>query len=169
MYHLSRLDNRHSFSPLFYDIYLSLNSNFSIYRSLAQIAVIFAVSRRANSSISPAYAMFLITYAFVNFNKVITLQYYMWMWAALLLVLPESSLMTNSNRRLQKSFNYTIQWVLGVAVWVWMSLKLEGDGENIFKGMWMICIGKLFLDIWVLSGFMKTIRNVHPYAAIPEK
>ena len=85
------------------------------------------------------------------------------------MVLPESSLLTNSNRRLQKSFNYTIQWVLGVAIWVWMSLRLEGDGDNIFKGMWMICIGKLFLDMWVLYGFMKTIRNVLPYSAIPQK
>ena len=87
------------------------------------------------------------------------MQYYMWIWGALLLLLPESNLMTNSHRRLQKSFNYTIQWVLGIMVWVWFSGKLENQGLNVFFGMWFICIGKLFLDIWVVIGFMSTIQN----------
>ena len=132
-------------------------------RSIAQFCVLFTVSRRVHNSISPAYAFFLCTYAFVSFNKVITLQYYMWVWGALLLVLPESNLATNSSRRLQKSFNYTIQWVLGILIWVWMSIKLESSGENVFRGMWVICIGKLFNDLWVLVGFMKTIKNVQLY------
>ena len=138
----------------------------SFLRSLAQVCVIFTVTRKVHSTLSPAYAAFLVTYAFVSFNKVITLQYYMWVWGALLLVLPESSLLTNSFRRFKKSFNLTLQWVLGILVWVWMSLRLEGEGDNIFKGMWIVCLIKLFLDLWVMCGFMKTIRNVHPYQAV---
>lgn len=124
LYHLTRLDNRHSFSPFFYDIYLSLNSSNSL-RSLAQFAIIYSASREVHNRISPYYGIFLITYAFVNFNKVITMQYYMWIWGALLLLLPESSLMTNTNRRIRKSFNLIIQWILGIMVWVWFSRKLE--------------------------------------------
>jgi hypothetical protein len=69
---------------------------------------------------------FLITFGFVEFNKVITLQYYMWVWGALLLVLPESRIMTMKQYR--KGINLALQWVLGVALWIWLSLKLENSG-----------------------------------------
>ena len=167
LYHLKRLDNRHSFSPIFYEIYLTFNSQ-SFIRSLAQFLMIFTLTRRIHKSISPAYGLFLITYAFIAFNKVITMQYYMWVWGALLVLLPESNLLTNSNRRLQKSFNYAIQWVLGILVWVWMSIRLEQQGENLFKGMWIVCLCKLFSDLWALAGFMSTIKNVHSYQPISQ-
>lgn len=168
LYHLRRLDNRHSFSPVFYDIYLSMNSQ-SFLRSLAQICVLFTATRRVHSSLSPAASIFIATYAFVSFNKVITLQYYMWVWGALLFLLPESTLLNNASRRYQKAFSYVMQWVLGVLVWVWMSLKLERDGDNIFMGMWVICICKLFLDLWVLTGFLKTLRSIQSYEQLPSK
>ena len=87
------------------------------------------------------------------------MQYYMWVFAALILVLPESSLMTNSNRRFQKSFSYFMQWLLGILLWVWASIKLEKEGENVFNLMWLICVGKLFSDLWAVTGFMTTIKN----------
>lgn len=162
MYHLSRLDNRHSFSPIFYEIYLSLNTQ-SVMRSVAQLCVVVAATKRTHKSISPYYAHFVMTYAFVSFNKVITMQYYMWIFGALLLVLPESTLMTNSNRRFQKSFSYLMQYSLGILLWVWSSIKLEKDGENVFNLMWFICVGKLFSDIWALRGFMSTLKNKLTY------
>ena len=128
LYHLNRLDNRHSFSPLFYEIYLSLSLQTAMkgfVRSIPQIYVIFLASRKLHSQISPFYAIFLITYGFVNFNKVITMQYYMWMWGSLLILLPESSITTNSKRRWRTAFNLTIQWVLGILIWVWTSIRVE--------------------------------------------
>jgi hypothetical protein len=86
--------------------------------------VIAVVTKRLHKSLSPYYAHFLITYAFVSFNKVITMQYYMWIFGALLLVIPESSLLSNPHRQFQKSFSYIIQWVLGIALWVWLSIRL---------------------------------------------
>ena len=101
LYHLNRLDNRHSFSPLFYEIYLSMNAQTfmkGFVRIIPQIYVILIATKKLHSEISPFNGIFLITYAFVNFNKVITMQYYMWMWGALLILLPESSLTTNSGQ-----------------------------------------------------------------------
>ena len=132
-------------------------------RSLPQIYVIFTATRKIHTQISPFYAVFLITYAFVNFNKVITMQYYMWLWGSLLILLPESSLVTNSNRRWRTAFNLGIQWVLGIMVWVWLSFRLEKDGENIFNLMWMMCVIKLFWDLWVVLSFLKTVKNIHGY------
>jgi hypothetical protein len=100
----------------------------SFVRSMAQLVVIIAITKRLHKNISPYYAHFLITYAFVIFNKVITMQYYMWKFGALLIVLPESSLMTNSNCRFQKCFRYLMQYCLGILLWVWSSIKLERDG-----------------------------------------
>lgn len=52
-----------------------------------------------------------------------------------------------------------MQWILGILLWVWASMKLEKDGESIFNLMWLISIGKLFSDLWAVTGFMSTIRN----------
>ncbi len=93
-------------------------------RNLPQIYVIFIASKKLHQKITPFYAIFLITYAFVNFNKVITMQYYMWMWGSLIILLPESTLTTNSERRYKVAFNLTIQWVLGILVWVWATTRL---------------------------------------------
>lgn len=93
-------------------------------RSIAQICIIIAVTKRIHQNLSPYYAHFLITYAFVSFNKVITMQYYMWIFGALILVLPESTLATNAHRRFEKSFSYIMQWILGVILWVWLSIRL---------------------------------------------
>lgn len=92
---------------------------------MAQIVVIIAITRRIHKSMSPFYCHFIIMYAFVSFNKVITMQYYMWVIGALLLVLPESTLLTNKHRRFQKAFSYIMQWMLGILLWVWLSIKLE--------------------------------------------
>jgi len=82
----------------------------------------------------------------------------MWVWGSLFLVLPESRIITMKLYR--KGINLTLQWVLGVALWIWLSLKLEDTGEEVFLIMWIICLGKLFLDIWVLAGFMQTVRRM---------
>lgn len=63
-------------------------NNQSAMRSMPQLVAIIAVTRKLHQSLSVYYAHFIITYAFVSFNKVITMQYYMWIFGSLLLVLP---------------------------------------------------------------------------------
>lgn len=137
-------------------------------RSVPQIIAIFAISQRVHKSVSPYYAHFLVTFVFVCFNKVITMQYYMWVFGALILLLPESSLYTNSFRRFQKAFGWLMQWLLGILLWVWLANKLEGEGVNAFSTLWIISLFKLGLDTWVLIGFMATITNRAGYQALPD-
>lgn len=58
----------------------------------------------------------------------------------------------------KKGFNLVIQWFLGITVWIWMSLKVEAEGDNVLLAMWVICLGKILIDLWVLIGFMKTVK-----------
>ena len=98
------------------------------------------------------------------------MQYYMWVWTALILLLPESTLLTTSNRSIQKSFSYFMQWLLGILLWVWSSIKLEREGENVFNLMWLICVGKMGLDLWAVWGFLGTVvRNKGGYVQVPGK
>lgn len=60
-----------------------------------------------------------------------------------------------------------MQWMLGILLWVWLSMRLERDGENVFNLMWFVCVGKLFSDIWAVTGFMSTVRNKQAYQALP--
>lgn len=39
-----------------------------------------------------------------------------------------------------------------------MSLKVEAEGDNVLLAMWVICLGKILIDLWVLIGFMKTVK-----------
>ena len=90
LYHLSRLDHRHNFSPYFYPIYLSL---FPINSSLPPSAIItalrhplasfvpqFGVVLAAGFMLTPrtglVFATFVTTAVFVVFNKVCTSQVY---------------------------------------------------------------------------------------------
>ncbi len=125
LYHFFRKDNRHSFSPFFYQIYLNYDYSGmgrSLIRNLPSIYIILVLSLTYSKRYSIYYMHFLITFGFVEFNKVITLQYYMWVWGALFLVLPESRILTMKQYR--KGINLTLQWVLGVSLWIWLSLRL---------------------------------------------
>ena len=121
LFHLTRKDNRHSFSPFFYDIYLSY-FDIKPLRNLPSLLFIFVMTNQMSRKLSMFYLHFLITFGFVEFNTVITLQYYQWVFGALLLVLPESRILTFNQHK--KGFNLAIQWFLGIAIWIWMSIKL---------------------------------------------
>jgi phosphatidylinositol glycan class M len=77
IYHISRLDHRHNFSPYFYPIYLSLTSASSILRHpLASFAPQLGLSVGLGFVFGDDLGMawFVQTFAFVTFNKVCTSQ-----------------------------------------------------------------------------------------------
>ena len=126
-------------------------------RALPSLLFLFVLSTTFSKKLSVFFLQFLITFGFVEFNSVITMQYYMWVWGSLLLVLPESRIMTF--RLYQKGFNLALQWLFGICLWVWLSIKLEMDGDNIMTAVWVICILKIGIDVWVMIGFIQTVKE----------
>lgn len=66
---------------------------------------------------NPRLTMFLLTYIFVLFNKVLTVQYYMWVFASFALVINSSNYI--QNRRWRGLLHLFSVWLLGVLTWVW--------------------------------------------------
>lgn len=74
LYHISRSDMRHNFSIYFYQIYLSqsISKLQSIITFLPQIIILLTISFRYYKDIT--FTIFIQTFIFVTFNKVITVQ-----------------------------------------------------------------------------------------------
>ena len=78
-YHVSRQDVRHNFSPYFYPLYLSGQSSFaSLVAFVPQMVSVVILSIRYRSTVDLSWALFVLTFAFVTFNKVVTSQYFLW-------------------------------------------------------------------------------------------
>jgi phosphatidylinositol glycan class M len=74
--------------------------------------------------------VFLMTYIFVSFNKVLTVQYYMWSFTALTLVINSSNYI--QIKRWRGLLHMFAVWMLGVLTWMWVAEKIESKGQNMF-------------------------------------
>eukprot|EP00667_Euglena_gracilis_P009666 EG_transcript_9832 len=87
LYHFGRTDNRHNLSPYFYDIYLSLAASaepsllLKVLAFIPQCLVLFCTSLATYSDLP--LCLFLLSHVFVIFNKVCTVQYFVWYLALL--------------------------------------------------------------------------------------
>lgn len=110
LYHLTRRDIRHNFSPYFYMLYLNdLHTQsllVKLVEFLPQILLILAASVSLHRK-SITFCFFLITFLFVTFNKVCTSQYYVWYLSLLPLVIPRL------NMSLFKAGFYFVLWIGG--------------------------------------------------------
>ncbi|KWU42168.1 hypothetical protein RHOSPDRAFT_9708, partial [Rhodotorula sp. JG-1b] len=167
LYHLSRLDHRHNFSPYFYPYYLAhspaaaaaaeLSSSPSWFRSLArhplaaflpQLVLSIGLGFRYGAEDLP-YAWLVQTFAFVTFNKVCTSQYFLWYLWLLPAALPRISM---SWRR---AAVIGTLWIAGQAVWLSQAFRLEMLGESVFVQVWSASILFLVLQAFVLGELLR--------------
>lgn len=166
LYHLSRVDHRHNFSPYFYPYYLAhspaaaaveLPSSPSCFRSLArhpfaaflpQLFLSIGLGFRYGAEDLP-YAWLVQTFAFVSFNKVCTSQYFLWYLWLLPAALPRISMTWR-----RAAFVGTL-WIAGQAVWLSQAFRLEMLGESVFLQVWSASILFLVIQAFVLGELLR--------------
>ncbi|KAI9057906.1 glycosyltransferase family 50 protein [Trametes sanguinea] len=163
LYHLTRLDHRHNFSPYFYLVYLTYPSDTStpepvLWKRLLRSPLTSFVPQMALSLGTGllfgrrredlVFAWFVQTFVFVVFNKVCTSQYFLWYTLFLPLLVPRLAMST------RRAIAYGAVWIGTQALWLSEAYKLEFLGQNVFLGLWIRGLIYVVGNCWVLAGIM---------------
>ncbi|KAH7340206.1 glycosyltransferase family 50 protein [Rhizoctonia solani] len=188
LYHLTRRDHRHNFSPYFYPIYLNYDKSES-YNSLPSRMlqnplfsfvpqmVLCVVSGLLLGKQDLSFAWFIQTMIFVTFNKVCTSQYFMWYLWFLPLVLP--SLQMSAKRGTfvllvwivsqASAFNLNtcpcslIEYIMK-AIWLGAAFRLELLGHNVYIWVWAASVIFLVSNVFVLGELVGAYNPKRIYA-----
>eukprot|EP01028_Stygiella_incarcerata_P008536 TRINITY_DN37293_c1_g1_i1.p1 TRINITY_DN37293_c1_g1~~TRINITY_DN37293_c1_g1_i1.p1 ORF type:complete len:464 (-),score=93.57 TRINITY_DN37293_c1_g1_i1:53-1444(-) len=157
LYHFIRQDPRHNFSVYFYQMYLFSSlaatstqtaagfvltlSKFAAF--VPQLLLIVTTSLRFRKD--PYFSVFLLTHIFVTFNKVCTVQYFLWYLSILPLILPFSRI------RLWKAISMISIFAATQGLWLWFAYQLEFLGENTFFSIWVAGVVFFVGNIWIAA------------------
>eukprot|EP01132_Coremiostelium_polycephalum_P001952 gene1952-2388_t len=163
-------DNRHNFSVYFYQIYLNTpivetvndlvlksggaaigNMVVALASFLPQLLLLMVITIFYYNDLE--FCLLLETITFVAFNKVCTVQYFIWYFSLLPLVIPSTSL------SLVQSIVLFGVWMGSQSYWLFSAFKLEFLGQQTFMEIWFAGILFFLANIYIL---VKFILNHNP-------
>ena len=158
LYHFQRVDHRHNYSMYWYWIYLSrgraVASSSSAAHLWGHIPTIPQLFILGFTSLGVApydlpLALFLQTFTFVAFNKVVTAQYFTWYLCLLPLC---------SDRITWKSKRMVLSLVLlaaSIVSWLFMAFLLEMLGWRTHKQVWIASVVFFVANINLLAAILE--------------
>jgi len=154
LYHLTRTDNRHNFSPWFYAIYLDFQNEarrhyLGLAAFLPQVLLLAFTSFLLGPHDLP-FCIAIQTMIFVAFNKVCTAQYFAWYFSVLPAAGPTLASLPPS-RSPSLPLLLAGAWLGAVGGWLWCAYQLEFLGRNTFFGTWVMSIVFLGVNMAVLA------------------
>lgn len=162
LYHLTRRDYKHNFSPYFYPTYLSLGTPERAWSIVANPLMSFLPQMLLSvgsgfllptaDSEDMAFVWFVQTVTFVAFNKVCTSQYFLWYMWFLPLILPRIKM------TIWEGIGCLVIYVLSQAIWLSLAYRLEFLGENLFLQVWMASLGVFGAHCAILLRFLKAYQ-----------
>ncbi|RKF75377.1 GPI mannosyltransferase 1 [Golovinomyces cichoracearum] len=162
LYHMTRIDHRHNFSPYNVLLYLSSASPSNTYNYMVKFA--FLPQLILSTIIIPLIlakknlpaTMLAQTLAFVSFNKVCTSQYFIWYLIFLPLYLPDSCLLSRKSLGILAA----AMWTVTQAAWLQQASQLEFFGRSTFvPGLWLTSISFFLVNCWILSVIVQDIGS----------
>ncbi|KAL8727354.1 MAG: hypothetical protein Q9166_006122 [cf. Caloplaca sp. 2 TL-2023] len=163
LYHLTRIDHRHNFSP--YNTLLHLSSanpdkvsslKLESLAFIPQIAISTVLIPVALAKKDLAGTMLAQTFAFVAFNKVCTSQYFLWYLILLPFYLPYSSFLSKPRLGLAA----LILWVGTQGLWLHQAYRLEFLGLSTFApGLFVSNLLFFAVNVWILGVIIEDIGS----------
>lgn len=163
LYHLTRIDHRHNFSPYFLPIYLSsvyssplsaLPGTMSPLLSFAPQMLAVAASAILSAWDVPL-ALLVGTHAFVHLNKVLTSQYFLWYLTLLPIVLPRTQ-WTVSRAILALTI-----WLGSQALWLAAAHQLENHARDTYVLTWALGVVMVLANALVATWVLQSWRQWH--------
>ena len=159
LYHFRREDHRHNMSPYWLLMYLNMgrsalgvgeNYSAGLFAFIPQFSILLYVSYRLRHNI--AHACCVQTVLFIAFNKVCTVQYFVWFMPFLtfLFAKPKNGGFATS---VWKGILALFVWGLTIPVWVLAAFQVEVLGHNEYVALWgASCL--FFVATVVLAGWL---------------
>jgi phosphatidylinositol glycan class M len=174
LYHIGRVDHRHNFSPYWYPMYLGMAARdvpgllgegvaptgawlkTGLIAFVPQLGAMLAAAwvLRRNAT----HAVTVVTMIFVAFNKVCTVQYFVWylpllpfVFAAPRAELPKLRAAAHGTSRggIVGAFVLAAVWFGALVTWMVWSVKVEFNGEPAWVGLWLASVFFFVMQVLV--------------------